>query len=268
MSDAAQRSVAIGFFDGVHLGHQAILRGATRAITFRNHPLEVLRPAAAPKLIMSLEERLRTIGVPCEVLDFTPELAKESAEEFARHLAGLGRIRCGADWRFGRSGAGDVAWLRTHGFEVEVVPFAVYKGERISSTRIRQALEAGKIEEANAMLGRRYGATGRVVAGKGYGRRIGFPTVNLALRLPLKRGVYAVEVAGLKGIANYGVAPTLGEAAWAEPVLEVHFTKFAGEEIGETPRVEFCRFIREERRFGSVDELRRQIERDCEVAGR
>ena len=174
MRNAALQSLAVGFFDGVHLGHQAILKGADAALTFRNHPLSVLAPEKAPRLIMSVEERVAAIkacGVErVEVLDFTRELATMSAEEFVDFLnKRRGRrfslVRCGENWRFGKGGAGDAEFLRRMGFEVEVVPYAEYKDERISSSRIRAALERGAIEDANAMMGRRFKVQGSKARG-------------------------------------------------------------------------------------------------------
>ena len=281
MRDAAFQSLAVGFFDGVHLGHQALLKGADAALTFRNHPLTVLAPERAPRLIMTPEERVAAIkacGVKTvTMLDFTPELAALSPEDFlARHLSSLiphpSSLICGANWRFGKGGAGDAAFLRRRGIEVAVVPFAVYKGERISSSRIRAALERGEIEDANAMLGRTFQVSGFRFQGKGEGAKLGYPTVNLKLEacnLKLPLGVYAVEVAGVRGVANYGLAPTMGDRAWKEPVLEVHLLD--GREIDEAElsnavSVSFIRFIRPERKFESVAVLKCQIAEDCATA--
>ena len=277
MREADVSVLAVGFFDGVHLGHQAILRGATAALTFRNHPLSVLAPDRAPTLVMDLEARLsaiRACGVADVVaLDFTPEFAALPPAAFiekARSLRPFSVVRCGADWRFGRGGEGSAEWLRAHGTPVEVAPYAEWRGERISSSRIRIALSRGEIEDANAMTGRVLRVAGRRFRGKGMGGSLGFPTVNLASDAPvfglLPRGVYAVEVAGVRGIANYGVAPTLGERAWKEPVLEIHFP---GSEpprsalVNDVAEVSFLRFIRAERRFDSLDELKTQIAADC-----
>ena len=159
MCDAALKGLAVGFFDGVHLGHQEILRGASAALTFRNHPLTVLAPEKAPRLIMTPEERVAAIkscGVgEVTVLDFTRTLAEMSAEEFANSFLKRSgdcfpALRCGANWRFGKGGLGDAAFLRSRGYDVAVVPYAEYKGEPISSSRIRRCLENGAIEDANA----------------------------------------------------------------------------------------------------------------------
>lgn len=278
--------LAIGFFDGVHLGHQAILTGAEAALTFRNHPLTVLAPAHAPRLVMTPEERVAAIkacGVrEVTVLEFTRELAEMTAEEFAfRYLASGGSlrassVRCGGNWHFGAGGAGDAEFLRRRGIAVEVVPYAEYRGERISSSRIRACLEGGAIEDANAMTGRRFLVSGVRQAGKGLGGRIGYPTVNVeilkcetveAARIRLKFGVYEVEVGGVRGIANYGLAPTMGVQSWRKPVLEVHFlgagAEEAGRGAGSLVTVSLVRFIRSERKFASVADLRRQIAADC-----
>lgn len=275
MRDAALESVAVGFFDGVHVGHQAILRRAGCALTFRNHPLSVLAPERAPRLIMSPEGKvaaIRACGVEeVEIVDFTPELAALPPEEFVeRHFVGSGgtrhRVVCGENWRFGAGGRGDADFLRSRGFEVEVVPYAVCGGERVSSSRIRKCLADGDIETAAAMLGRPVAAEGTRFKGKGRGTAMGFPTVNLRLGespaslLPL--GVYAVEACGCTAVANYGRAPTMGEEAWAEPALELHFIGNPPAMPGEKLRVEFRRFIRPEKKFASIDDLKHQISLD------
>ena len=282
-------SLAIGFFDGVHLGHQAILRGADAALTFRNHPLTVLAPERAPRLIMTPEERVAAIkacGVgEVTVLEFTRELAEMPAEEFAaRYLTpSVSRlpssVRCGANWRFGKGGEGDAEFLRKLGLEVEVAPYAEFKGEPISSSRIRGCLENGEIEDANAMLGRRFQVSGSRFHGKGLGGKIGYPTINLEIserescecgessRISLKRGVYEVEAEGVKGIANYGLAPTMGDKAWTRPVMEIHLLGQGDEDVrrktSDGMKVSLVRFIRPERKFETIEDLQRQISADC-----
>ena len=276
MRAAAPRSVAVGFFDGVHLGHRALLAGAEVALTFVNHPLAVLAPGREPALIMAVEERLaaiRATGVAEVIaLEFTPALARLSPEEFlARHLKPLASpgglcVRCGADWRFGRGGEGNAAWLRRHGVAVEEVPFASYRGGRVSSSRIRAALAAGEIADANAMLGRAYGFTAAAVPGKGVGRALGFATLNFPVKLPLRRGVWALTVDGAAGIGNYGCAPTMGDKAWPSPVLEAHLLGPWRDTAapGAPRRVEFTAFVREERAFPDLAALKAQIAADCE----
>ena len=253
------------------------MKGADAALTFRNHPLTVLAPEKAPRLIMTPEERVAAIkacGVrDVTVLDFTREIAEMSAEDFlAQYLASSvsrlpSSVRCGANWRFGKGGVGDAGFLRSHGIAVEVVPYAEYSGERVSSSRIRAALEHGEVEDANAMLGRKFKVQGSRFEGKGLGKEIGYPTVNLQLStstssLHLPFGVYEVEAEGRKAIANYGLAPTMGEQSWRQPILEIHFLRCPPPPFHSTS-VSFLRFIRPERRFDSVQDLQRQIAADC-----
>ncbi len=265
-------TVAVGFFDGVHVGHQAILRGASRVVTFRNHPLSVLCPARAPRLIMSADERLAALRAQAGVrevvaLDFTPAFAALPPDEFARAFLGSARVQCGENWTFGAKGVGNAALLRALGYEVNVVAPVLFDGARVSSTRIRATLEQGLIKEAVAMLGHDFRVTGTRFAGKGEGRRLGFPTVNVRpthLELKLPRGVYVVAVDGHRALANYGVAPTFDDRAWASPVFEVHFPFSDASFLDgrETVAVELLTFIRPERIFPSVDDLKAQISRD------
>jgi len=266
--------LAVGFFDGVHLGHRAILAGAEAALTFRAHPLSVLAPDRAPSLIMASETRLaaiRACGIErLSVLDFTPELARTEPEDFVGILKGLSsdgslQVRCGANWRFGCGGRGDAEFLRAQGVEVEVVPFAVWRGEPVSSSRIRRCLAEGQVEEAEAMLGRSCEVIGDVAAGKGLGADLGYPTLNVVPdhALGLRRGVYAVELAGARGVANFGLAPTLGARAWREPVLEVHVLDPLPAEADGRVTVRLARFLRDERTFSDLEELKKQIADDC-----
>ena len=274
MRDAALQGLAVGFFDGVHLGHQAILKGANAALTFRNHPLTILAPEKAPRLIMSVEERvtaIRACGVgDVTVLEFTRELAEMPADEFAcEYFKGVQRIICGENWRFGKGGKGNAEFLRGMGIDVVVVPYAEYKGERVSSSRIRRCLENGEIEGANAMMGRRFQVSGSRFQGKGLGGRIGYPTVNLkleTLNLKLPLGVYEVEVEGQKAIANYGLAPTMGGRAWSAPTMEIHYLHCptsTPDFDSKSSFVDFVRFIRPEKKFDSIEDLKRQIAADC-----
>ena len=280
--------LAIGFFDGVHLGHRRILAGADAALTFREHPLSVLAPDKAPPLLMTPEERFTAIAATLppshlptfpprvRALSFTRELAAEPADAFATRLRrdypDLETILCGPNWRFGAGGAGDADFLRAHGFAVEVVPLEEREGAPVSSTRIRAALQAGDLPAANAMLGRPFAVAGEVVPGKGEGRKLGFPTINvrpanpcLARLLPF--GVYVADTAWGRAVANWGQAPTMGEQAWPSPVLEVHVVgRGEGEKVGrwegEKMEISLRRFLRSERRFDSVEALREQIKAD------
>ena len=270
--------LAIGFFDGVHLGHQRILAEADAALTFREHPLSVLAPDKAPPLLMTPAERLAAIAAilngpnRVKALPFTRELAAESADAFAARLRrdypDLETILCGPNWRFGAGGAGDADFLRAHGFAVEVVPLEERDGAPVSSTRIRAALQAGDLSAANAMLGRPFAVAGEVVPGKGEGHKLGFPTINvrpanpcLARLLPF--GVYVADTAWGCAVANWGQAPTMGEQAWPAPVLEVHVIRPLDPLDSLTSlTVSLVRFLRPERRFASVEELREQIATD------
>lgn len=268
--------VAAGFFDGVHLGHRKILEGADAVLTFKNHPSSILRPDAEPTLLMTFaekEEVIKSCGVKKVIaLDFTRELASEPPEKFIEFLSSFSKIRCGADWRFGKGAKGDAEFLRARGFEVEVVQYAEFQGERISSTRIRSALKKGDLESANAMLGRNWSVLGEIVAGKGVGRALGYPTVNLKiLNTPpeLPAGVFEVSVFGVKAIANWGYAPTMGDDAWVEKTLEIHFKGDSPNVLDDIAnlrqvKIEFTRFIRQERKFANFEELKRQIKEDCE----
>ena len=266
-------NLAVGFFDGVHIGHQCILAHADAALTFTNHPATVFAPSRAPRLLMTVEERLAAISaqgvgrvVAC---DFTRALAAQSPGAFAdslrRDFPDLDGVFCGPNWTFGAGGTGTADTLRALGFNVTVVPFAVWRGEPVSSTRIRAALGEGDVSAAAAMLGRPFAASGRIIPGKGAGRTIGFPTLNVAPALgdlPLARGVYAVDTPIGRGLANWGVAPTMGDRAWPEPVLEVHLLAVPPAPPPATLRVAFMAFIRPEIAFASVAELRNQIVRD------
>lgn len=275
-------NLAIGFFDGVHLGHQRILAGADAVFTFENHPSTVLDPDHVPPLLMSLDERvegLRTIGAnggtkrSVHAVAFTKEFASTTPAEFAEYLRNrfplLDRIQCGANWRFGRNGVGTPEVLREHGFDVAVADCATYKGERISSTRIRTSLIDGRLDDANAMLGHPFAVSGHIVEGKGIAKELNAATLNVRVVAPLKFGVYAVRTDLGIGVANYGLAPTMGDQAWASPVLEVHLFDNSVLSDADTPstlRTEFISFIRPERKFSSVDALRSQIAVDMAQA--
>jgi len=271
--------LAVGFFDGVHIGHRKILSGADAVLTFANHPLSVLDGSHRPVLLMDADERLsmlRTEGTDrpraVQAVEFTRAFAAQSPESFAaflrRRYPGLECIRCGGNWRFGANGSGTPATLRALGFRVKVCRYAVYKGERVSSTRIRAALHQGALDDAAAMLGRPYSVSGAIRTGKGIGRSLGAPTLNLAVpELPLGTGVYAVDTSMGPGVANYGVAPTMGARAWPEPMLEVHL--FGGAVPAEGAlRVGFRTFIRAERSFPSREALAMRIAEDIAEARR
>ena len=292
-SQLAQRSpkvcLAIGFFDGVHLGHQQIIRQtiadarqheATAAVvTFDVHPNSIVSPKRTPLLIHSLERKLRRIeslgADALLLLHFDKAFSIQTGEEFIRSLAGhfksVRSICVGANFVFGHQRSGDVKLLKTLGgelgFVVHGLAAVALDGKTVSSTRIREAIAAGDFDGASQMLGRSYALAGRVTKGDGIGRQLGFPTANIdtaGLVLPPK-GVYAVQVrfSGrlYRGVLNIGLRPTLNNAT---PVLrvEVHLLDFAAELYGQELELFLVSRIRDERKFPSVKELREQIARD------
>ncbi len=286
--------LAAGFFDGVHLGHQEILRravaaarrknGAAWVLTFDTHPLKVLAPESAPRLLTAMPHKLRLFAAlglhGCVALPFTAELAACEPEAFIARVAAaaprLTAICVGSNWTFGRNGRGGPEALRAlarrHGFQALIVPPVCRLGAPVSSTRIRRALAAGRLADVSAMLGRPFSLLGTVVTGRGVGgRRLGVPTANLATADEAQppAGVYAVRllIGGrrLRGVANVGLRPTLtplGAAADAPLLVEVHVLDLNEDLYGRELEVMFLRRLRPERRFGSPAQLSAQIARD------
>jgi len=285
--------VTVGTFDGVHRGHWAVLEEISRRaaasggrsvlVTFAPHPLEVVNPEAAPRLL-TLDDEKRAILAQSAVnhvafLPFTHALSLYSGVQFVRDLLEkrftLGELVIGYDHGFGRGRSGDVDLLRKlgqeDGFVVDVVPAVMMDGRPVSSTLIRRAVAGGDLETARRGLGRWYSATGPVVRGAGRGRLLGVPTVNVAPLSPKKLlppdGVYAARVSfgGERrgAMLNLGPRPTFGDAT---RTLEAHLFDFSGDLVGRTVTVEFLRRLRDTVPFGSVDELKRQLERDRESA--
>jgi len=284
--------VAAGVFDGMHPGHQAVLRaaldaaktvnGTAVALTFDPHPSKILRPQSAARLLTSTRHKLRLMedfGVSTVlVIPFDRAFAAVEAEDFLRQLvasaSGLVRICVGRGWKFGHARRGDAALLRSLGPELgfettEVEPVEI-DGVMVSSTLIRGAVEAGELETVRRLLGRNYSVLGTVMQGDGLGRKLGFPTANLAAhneQFP-PDGVYAVRVHSggvtIPGVANIGSRPTVKTAG--ERLLEVHLFDFAGDLYGQDIEAEFLRFLRPEKHFPSVDALREQIARDVAEA--
>ncbi|NOT29601.1 MAG: riboflavin biosynthesis protein RibF [Planctomycetes bacterium] len=282
--------VSVGMFDGVHLGHQAILRAnvararalgaASTVITFRRHPKHLLL-GHAPKTLTTLEHRLELFeraGIEhAAVLHFDANLRALSAAEFTREIAERAlAVRCfvlGFDSKFGHDRGGTPESLRTMGYEVEVAPKVVVQGRPVSSTAIREAVELGDLPAATAMLGRPVSVFGRVVHGANLGHRIGFPTANLNLHQELHPppGVYACRVHHrlpgggrrvLLGVANIGFRPTVEPNPPRRPQVEVHVLDFEGDLYGQRIELEFVTRLRGERRFAGVEELAAQITRD------
>ncbi len=286
--------LAIGMFDGVHLGHRAVIGAALDAarrdggqvavLTFWPHPSIFFRASEPARLLMTPEIKtavLGSLGIDAVITQrFTPEFAALPAEEFLPYLRErlpqLAGIHVGENWRFGRGRQGDATLLRREGerlgVQVVTLPRLAQGGQPVSSTRIRALLTAGELSEANALLGRPYFAEGVVIPGKKLGRTLGFPTLNLAWIPDLRPryGVYQVRVAGeksvgpLRGVANYGVRPTVEQAT--EPRLEIHLLDDCPFGEGDRLRVEWLAFIRPEQTFASLSELKAQILRDKTAA--
>lgn len=283
--------VTIGAFDGVHLGHQAVIRHLLQkskelgvpsvVIVFEPLPREYFAPIEAPARIMSFREKfhaLRTLGVDRLMrLRFNEQLRTMSAQQFLDDIfvdgLGVRYIVLGDDFRFGNDREGDLAFIREqgrrYGYQAGPTPTESVGGERVSSTRIRSALEAADFAEAERLLGRPYSISGKVIYGRQLGQTIGTPTANLELRrlrAPLS-GVYAVEVsgAGLEaawGVANVGVRPTIDDSIKAN--LEVHLLDRQIGLYGQHIEVTFRHKLRDERKFETMDELMLNIARDID----
>jgi len=284
--------VTIGNFDGVHLGHRAILgrvvqrarelKGRAVAVTFEPHPLKVLRPGLELPLLTTGAQKLKLLaGAGLEavvVLPFTPEFAQLPArdfvqEYFCRRLK-VREVVVGHDYAFGRGREGNIDLLkemgRSHGFTVQVVWAVEAEGAVVSSSLIRALLRLGKVDAANRLLGRPYAVVGQVYQGHGRGAKLlGVPTANLRPENELlpASGIYAVWVRRgaetLPGVANIGTCPTFDDA---ELSLEVHILDFHGDLYGEDLEVEFVGRLREERRFPSIEALAAQIRADMDAA--
>jgi riboflavin kinase/FMN adenylyltransferase len=292
LPDAADVPVAltIGNFDGVHRGHQAMLSRLLEAaddlglpsavLTFDPHPREFFAPHVAPPRLFTLRNKLevfRTFGVARSyVLRFNASVASLSPEAFiddvlVRRL-GVRWVLVGDDFRFGHKRAGDLARLRAHApnFTVEGMRTVEVEGARASSTAVREALTAGNLELATALLGRPYRISGRVVHGAKLGRSLGFPTANIPLRRPPPvKGVFAVRVLGLPGgprlgAASVGVRPTVEHGGTT--LLEVFIFDFADSIYGRRIHVDFMHKLRDEERYPDLETLRRQIAADIEQA--
>jgi riboflavin kinase/FMN adenylyltransferase len=272
------RHVAIGTFDGVHRGHQAVIDGADTVLTFDPHPLEILHPAALPKLIMPFgvkRDVIEGLGVgELVVIPFDEEFAKLSAEEFIEKVLveklSAEQVSVGENFRFGAKAKGDPAMLARHSqFETRIVPLVEVDGETVSSTRIRALVAAGDMEAARRCLGAPFMVEGEVVGGDQRGRELGFPTANLVpddrLAIP-GHGVYAAFADGVPAAVNVGVRPTFETGRGV--LIEAYLIDHAQDLYGKVLRVAFVARLRGEKRFAGVEELIAQMRADVEDAKR
>lgn len=278
--------MTIGNFDGVHLGHQDLLRrvmedarsrgGCAAVLTFEPHPLKILAPSFAPRLILARKDKLallRRVGIDFVVIQrFTPSFCALSPHDFvSRYLAGLGieRLWVGEDFRFGKDRAGTVkelmTWGPAAGMEIKVIQAVSDSDNAVSSSRIRALLEEGRVDVARRQLGRCHFIEGSVVTGHQRGRELGFPTANVRSRTEVvpANGIYAtvVEVGGrqMHSVTSIGVNPTFGSGP---RTIETHILDFEEDLYGRRLQVFFVERLREERNFPSVEGLVRQIEED------
>ena len=272
------RNVAIGTFDGVHKGHQAVIEGADTVLTFDPHPLEVLHPAALPKLIMPFAVKrdvIEGLGVrELVVIPFDEEFAKVSAEGFIGEVLvaklGAESVSVGENFRFGARAQGDPRMLAAREeFETRVVPLIEVDGEAVSSTRIRALVAAGDMERARHCLGAPFMVEGTVVTGDQRGRELGFPTANLvpddSLVIP-GHGVYAAFANGVPAAVNVGVRPTFETGRGV--LIETYLIDRSEDLYGTELRVAFVERLRGEKRFAGVEDLIAQMKIDVEDARR
>lgn len=286
--------LTLGVFDGLHLGHQKIMRTVVEsarkidavptAITFDPHPRAVLHPENSPPLLQTLDQRLANFEIlgieQAIVIRFDQEFAAQEAEEFLKEIIHE-RLRSkevylGHGFAFGKNRKGDINLLRKMsgelGFHAEEVSEVRLRGRRISSSAIRELLKEGRVNLTRRMLGRPYGIEGAIIRGDRRGHTIGFPTANLVPqnRVIPKFGVYAsatlIEDEWRKGVTNIGVRPTFETDT--EPSVESHVFNFDGDLYGKVLRVRFLHRIRDEKKFEGIEELKAQIKRDVEVAKR
>lgn len=289
--------LAIGVFDGVHLGHRAVIgravedarrepKAASVIVTFDPHPLKVLRPATAPRLLTSTAHKRRVFAslgaTHCLTLPFNAEFSITPPEEFIGSLAHAGRpireICVGFNWSFGRLRSGNLDLLNRlgerYGFAVVGLPSVSVNGETVSSTRIREAIERADFAAVRLMLGREFSILGTVIKGRQFGRRLGFPTANLAAhneQFP-PNGVWAVKSVlpdgeWHPGIVNLGYRPTVANPD-AERLLELHLFNYDNDLYGQDVEITFHSFLRPEKRFESATELLAQIFLDVQEAKR
>jgi riboflavin kinase / FMN adenylyltransferase len=268
----AGRHVAIGTFDGVHLGHREVIRGANTVLTFDPHPLSVINPDATPKLIATFgvkRDLIAELGVEeLVVIPFDRGFSEQSAEEFVQEVLvgrlGAERVQVGENFRFGHGARGTADFLRSHAeFETRVAPLVDVAGETVSSSHIRGLIAAGDVKQAGEFLGRPFLFEGEVVTGDRRGRELGVPTANLvpdeAYVCP-GHGVYAAWANDHPTAVNVGVRPTFDTGRGL--LVEAHLIGFSGDLYGQTLRIAFLERLRGEKAFDSVDELVEQMQAD------
>ena len=273
--------LTIGNYDGIHLGHQAILKKLisesrsnnllSSVMTFEPHPREFFSPKLAPKRIISLREKLEYFEKikidQVFIVNFNDEFSRKSYLDFIEILKKniqAQKIIIGSDFKFGKHREGNIDNLKESTVDVCVMKKIEYKGERVSSTIVRDLLAAGDLKHAATMLGRAYSISGKVVHGDKRGREIGFPTANIHMfhnRPPLK-GVFAVKLNNMYGVANLGVRPTI--AGFSKLNLEVHLFNFSKNIYGKHAHVTFLKKIRDEKKFENIDALKKQIQIDID----
>jgi riboflavin kinase / FMN adenylyltransferase len=276
-----ERSVAVGTFDGVHLGHREVIAGADSVLTFDPHPVSVVAPQHTPRLLTSPErkaELIAALGVQeMIVIPFDADFAAQSADEFIEHVLvgalAARRVSIGENFRFGNRAKGDPALLGADGrFQTVVHPLLEIDGEIVSSSHIRGLIVAGDVAAANRLLGATFTLSGEVAHGDARGRELGFPTANLipeeALACP-GHGVYACLADGRPAAVSIGVRPTF-QTGRGE-LIEAYILDFEGDIYGQTLTLEFLERLRGERRFATpealIEQMQRDVERTREIAG-
>ena len=280
--------LTLGVFDGLHLGHQLIMRTVVEraravsavptVITFDPHPRAVLHPESAPPLLQTFDQKIEGFGVlgieQTIVVRFTEEFSRIAAGDFLRDVVKerlhAQEVYLGKGFAFGHNREGNIELLRrlgdNLGFVAGEVPEVRFRGRRVSSSKIRELLACGQVNLVRGMLGRPYGVEGRVEHGAERGQQLGFPTANLhpQNRVIPRNGVYVtgtlIEGQWRRSVTNIGLRPTFGEAK--EPSVETFVMNWAGDLYGDVVRVRFLYRLRDERKFGSIEELKTQIERD------